>query len=182
MVTQGDIRGLESALRDWLVAFRPQVLDLINVSTLSLVHSDWGQWAWLEHGDIAAIPAASSSPVTIYTVPDDRRAYLDGIRADRAVGDNAIRAFQVDPPVGYAVANADGPDVEIIRVVTSTTALFWPDPGGRFDVFRIFPGPILMEPGTRVLMTPSGQGAVGSTYSFALRLRLTKLIRALAPD
>lgn len=127
----------------------------------------------------ASFSAGQTDPELVYTVPQDRRAWLGGLFASRASGDNLLRVIEVRYPAGHGTAQ----NLRLIRLTTEAVNVFWPDVGGRQAVtFCISVAPLLLEPGTLVYLTPNGDGVSASTAAYEMVMYQSKLIPNLPPN
>jgi len=139
---------------------------------------DWAVWSWAELGTISGISAGETASQTMFTVPDDERAYLDGAYAAINSGDNTISDLDmVYPFPSYGAGNGR---VFLAELGTAGTYCYWPHVGQTIN--RGVGGPLLLEPGQLVRFGLSGAGAAATEVVFALALRRTKIIRQLVPD
>jgi len=183
---KGEIPGLAGALKAALNHYMPGDLGVclldphLHVS-LPLEGLTW--WAWLEEVALSAAAAGSSDPVVMFTVPADERIELMYCFAERNSGDNTVRVFHVTPPADYR-SGTDSSDqtLSLITLSTGLVRLYWPDQAAtQANLQYMLTFPVLMEPGTTVSLVPGGVGATGSAWVCTLRMRRTKIIRALTP-
>lgn len=175
----GVMAGLNSSLLALLANFSPGDLGVCIVDEklqLSLPLADWGMWSWIEQGDTASITAASSVPINLFEVPTDERAWLDGFWVTRLSGDNTWKQLKITAPADYRAGNGVA---DLVELVSASTQIYWPN-GGQSTTKQL-PGPILLEPGSLVRLIPAGAGVAASVGTYAVLLRRTKLVRALAP-
>ena len=176
----GEYRGLDAALADVLAHYQPGPEGLASVDgcVITLPIEMWGQYAWVERVS-ASLSAGQGTAEVLYTVPADERNWLEYIYASRASGDNTVSAFRVIYPEGY-FGGASG-NLEAAELVTPTTQLYWPDPGGAQTLLMQMPTPAWLEPLTTVSLIPAGAGVGVSVFTSFIRLRRTKLIRHRDP-
>jgi len=183
---KGELPGLDDALLNLLGHYRPGSLGVCVVEpgmrVVLPVESPF-VWGWLESLTSPTAGAGDATALLIYTVPMDERNWLDSTYWVQVTGDNLIAALWVVPPAEYGSdPTPDATTVGILNFSTNPSRAFWPDSGGiQANIQLAVPGPILMEPGTEVYLKPDGTGAATSTWLGQLRLRRTKLVRALAP-
>lgn len=177
----GALPGLDRALLDMARGYRPGatgpcvIPDIIEVS-LPYLEAYW--WCFGYAPPLLGVAGASTAEEILYTVPDDRRCYLDWIEMGRYAGDNTVSILGIRYPEGYFDTN----DLQQLLIMTTASGnAFWPDPGGRQDVVACRPGPLLLEPGTQVIMYPGGGGVTATNWSRHLGLRLSAIVRARGP-
>jgi hypothetical protein len=68
----------------------------------------------------------------------------------------------------------------LVNPDTAGNNAFWP-PGDQAYQFGHGPIPVLLEPGTRIVIGPSGAGVSASTFNYEINLHRTKLLRAQDP-
>lgn len=179
----GEIPGLDVAYLQALRQYRPGLLGPCYVGNLlipTLSVPEWSVWSWLEADAAPSQGAGSTDVVTIFTVPPDERAWLDGVVILRASGDNTIINLDITYPADYRSAAV--PAIDLIYLATVNARIFWPDPAGQQTIDHGNPlGPILLEPGCTVRFDPNGAGVAATIWDYKIRLRRTKLIRALSP-
>ncbi len=180
----GVFRGVQAALLAFMESYRPGpegVCAVEAVARVDLPIELWAWWSWMEHVLTASISAGNTDPVTLYTVPLDERCWLDSIILERASGDNDIDGIQLVWPDPYR-EGGDANGTELALLSTSAPALWWPDSGGvQANVDRMRPGPVLLEPGHLIRMTPGGAGVAASTFRAEICMRRTTVTRALVP-
>lgn len=178
----GEIPGLDQALIDVLRAFKPGgvgVCELDPVIQVVLPVSWWMEWAWYETGSVS-VPASGGDPVTMYTVPQDERNFLEYLTAERTAGDNTFNMFTVDCVDGYR-GGADN-DLRLLQLTTAGTIAVWPDRAGRQTLTEwVDTWPLMLEPGTTVMLDPAAAGSSASTFKYKIRLLRQKIVRARAP-
>ncbi len=177
MSIQGGIRGIDVALRAWLRNYiMPDNFPGIQACVLALTIPDWSTWSWTQNGSTGNIAAGATTTQVLFTVPDDERAYLHGIYALVASGDNTIDGVGL----GFPAAYSSGGVLDLLQLATANAQIYWPHVGQTINR-GIGPTPVLLEPGTNIQLFPSGAGAAITTISFNMSLRRTKLIRQLDP-
>lgn len=178
MSVDGDLPGLDQALIQALKSYKPGPGGLaLSTCVISLAAPEWAVWSWWDHESIS-IAAAGDTLQAIFTVPQDERAWLYSAYTIRSSGDGNIVALAINPPANYGGATP----LEILRLGTATTRLWWPDIAARQTLdASMESGPILMEPGATLEVLPDGSGVAISVYLSAIILRRTKLVRAQAP-
>ena len=179
----GVMPGQQTALTSYLSNFSPGQLGiagLANDLVLSLPVPEWQWHAWYVESTADEQIAGFAGDVTFYTVPTNRRAYLDGVNLVRSTGDNEIDRFYITPPAAYS---EDRTGSIPIKLAAGATSLFWPDPGGVQTISEHYipAGPLLMEPGTTLGFRNDGSGVAASRFNFYMYLRLTPLVRNSAP-
>lgn len=181
-LSSGVVPGLDNALLDSLRNYKvggEGVDEIAPTMQLTLPVPEWGYYSWFIKGTTPSIPAGSSTVVDFYNVPDDIRMWVDSAYFIIASGDNRVNQFSLSAPVGYY----SGADPQIVMADMSTPAIYmmWPDVRGAqtFDYFA--GGPVLMEPGSKLQVKPSGAGVGASTITYHVLARATKLIRDRTP-
>lgn len=175
----GILRGLDKALGDWLYRLTSQAsqCELSKECMVTFPILDWHLYPWVEQGATASIPAGSVTPVTVYTVPRDRRGRLTHLHLLRTSGDNTISFANVFQAAGYGTGNRS---LSLGALVTPGTSLFWPTQGQVAQAWGpLFP--VLLEPGSTVTFTPTGAGISASLVDYYVALELTPMIRSRAP-
>jgi len=167
------------ALADILAHYRPSEEGASRIAGcfVSLPIPEWHQYAWMEAASTANIAAGNSDDVTLFTVPADERVWLDNITVDRASGDNTWQALRLQPGAGYGTGGAVQ---SLLWLVTADANIWWPHPPQAITASG-GPGPLLLEPGSVIILRPSGAGASISVASYAILMRRMKLVRARAP-
>jgi len=182
-LTSGVIPGLDNAVPDLLRNYNPGEVGIAQMAPniqVVLPYPEWAWWSKLIKGVTSDIPAASAVLVELFTVPADRRMWLDSCWMNRASGDNTINQFTIEFPTGYY--ETSGYDQIVMANLTSpTTDLMWPDTRGQQTLTHWAPGPVLLEPGSRLLVKPQGDGAGVSKFGFNILGRITKLVRERTP-
>ena len=174
----GVMAGLNASLIALLRNFQPGDLGVCVVDEkiqLSLPIAEWATWGWNQQ-DTITLGAGASAVVTVFTVPNDERIWLDYARCGRSSGDNDFRAIQITPPAGYSSLAAN---YSIMSLATLATSIYWPSGQQTADVD--VPGPILLEPGTIIQLLPGGTGVAATNVRIDINMRRTKMVRALAP-
>lgn len=185
MFGAGEIRGLDQALLDCLRAYKPSPEGPDGVSSqiiLGLPISDWAHFQLVEFGEVS-VPAASSVAVTVRTIPQDQRHYLEHVLVFRATGDNTIQAVQIVYPAGNIGAGTSSTGgIQLKRLITAGTLIYWPDRRATQAVlYSMEVYPLLLEPGSLVQILPAGAGAGASTFTTAVLTKGSKLIPAKTP-
>jgi len=181
--TSGVLPGLDAALLELLRNYRPGDIGICEVDPKLQLSLPMPEWAWYYLHSIATsatVAASTAATVVLYTVPMDRRAWLDGVFALRSGGsDNEIDRIWIQAPEGYYV----GAENQIIlkRLGTAGADIIWPDPSGLQASTYLQPGPILMEPGTQVQARFTGAGVAISSIYHQITMRQTKLLQAVLP-
>ena len=177
----GQLRGLAQALIDLLSNYSPGETGVSQLSPqlqLTLPDDDWATWAWSVIYPYT-YSAGESGVTTVYTVPDDERAYLWSIHSRIASGDNTLSNIAVTPPAAYLEGTGA---VTILGLTGTASEIFWPDPGGIQTVEHSQNGwPIMVEPGTVIGTNLKGVGVSSGIMSTTLILRKSKLVRAQSP-
>jgi len=179
--SSGVVSGLDASLINLLNNYRPGdigICELADQLQLSLPYPEWHLWGSAV-SDNPSLTAGQSGTVTMWTVPEDERAWLYGYKVKRETGDNKMVNLALVMAAGYA----EGPaSVPLIEVATSVIDLWWPDPAGILTATGPlgFP-PILIEPGSRLTVSADGTGVSASTFRVNLILTRMKLGRAMAP-
>jgi len=180
MATKGRVRGLDAALRDFLAAYQVGGVGLDGISTciITLPVTDWGDYGWMEQGQVS-LAAGESANETFFTVPDDERVWLQSILGNRVSGDNTWAGISVVFPEGYGSGTRSK---SMLALSTPATEIQWPDLTGRQTTDnQLDVSPILLEPGATLVVSPGGVGVAVTPFRFYIAMRRTKLIRALAP-
>jgi len=181
--TSGVLPGLDTSLRSSLRNYRPGDMGIDELSgqlQLTLPISNWEWFHFHAKGTTAEINASTAGNITVYTVPDDRRAWLDGLTFQRITGgdDNNMDRVLLEFPVGYY----DGDEHELqLKRITATSYLIWPDPSGLQTPTYLLPAPILLEPGTRIIVRWNGDGVAATATQYEIAMRQTKLVRQAVP-
>jgi len=179
--TSGVMTGLESSLLAILRNYRPGdigICELAEQLQLQLPLTDWATFCYVAEGDVTVL-AGNSDPQLLYTVPEDTRAWLDGIRCRRTSGDNNFYQLRYIQPPGYGSGTRVA---ELVQISTAATEIWWPDVASQANIFLALPhAPALLEPGALVYCIAQGDGVSASTLNYEIVMRQTKLIRALAP-
>ncbi|HIA03338.1 MAG TPA: hypothetical protein EYN66_15760 [Myxococcales bacterium] len=182
-LTSGVIPGLDNAVPDLLRNYNPGEVGIAHMASniqIVLPYPEWAWWSKLIKGTTGTIPAASAVLVEMFTVPADRRFWLDSCWMNILSGDNNINQFSIEFPSGYY--ETSGYDQIVMANLSSVgDNLMWPDVRGQQTMTNWAPGPVLCEPGTRLLVKPSGDGAGTSAIGFNILGRLTKLVRERTP-
>jgi len=139
---------------------------------------DWSEWSWIEQGVTLSIDAGSSDDITLFTVPSDERAVLDGVQVTRDSGDNTWIELHMTNPADYGAGTAE---YHLLHLETADADIYWPDAAQANTRHVAGPAPILLEPGTFVALAPSGAGVSASVASYRILMRRRKIIRSLAP-
>jgi len=173
----GTLRGGDRAMMEFLENYRgPEGIGL----QVTLPVPDWDRYAYLiTH--LETWDAGRTASHSTYTVPDDSRAVLLAFRSFRVTGDNEIDSVHFVYPAAYQEGNED--ESQLIAK-GSTLDIFWPDSTGIQSTSATYmkgPTPILMEPGTQLVLTPSGAGVSVSTFQTLIDVLVCKIIRAQAP-
>jgi len=181
MVMRGDVPGLDQMLCDMLDHYQPGVNGVAGLApalATVLPIPDWGVYSYLAYATVA-LSAAQSGTILAYTVPADRRAWIDSVLFQRQSGDNDWLAISIIPPTGYFEGTPA--TYYMLQLGAGATNIYWPDPGGKQTVDWIVPGPILCEPGTTVNIDPTGAGAGASVVRVGVRMLMMKAVRARLP-
>lgn len=177
-MVQGNITGLGVALREFLRNYQiNEDFQGISGCVLAMPVEDWASWAWVASGATPSIAAGNSDTITMFTVPDDERAYLDDVYARIDSGDNTINQLIVVQPAGYGGGNRT---LMLLDLTTPATTIYWPS-GQQTIEYGAGPTPKLLEPGALLNVRPSGAGAAASVIEFNFSLRRTKIVRTLQP-
>jgi len=181
MSVAGDLQNLDGALRDVLSHYQPGSVGLAEITScmVALTYAEWAWWSWLEAQPSASIAGGSAETIVMYTVPDNERVWLDGVVVRRNGGDNDLDYVDAAWPSDYRSGSLD--DIRLVELATNATRLYWPDENGSQAVVLYTPGPILLEPGSQIRMRTGGAGASASVFHWFIRMRRSKLVRALAP-
>lgn len=178
----GDLPGSEQALIQLFRAWRPGVLGIPFIAPsmmLSLPYGEWHEYASIENAN-GSLTAGQGTREILYTVPEDRRQWLEYVFVDRATGDNTFSDIGILPVEGYRVGSTVA---VLILLGTAATSIWWPTDANQANVTRaVVPTrPLMLEPGTALSLLPSGAGVAGSNVTIQLFLRSTPLTRALTP-
>jgi len=176
----GNLVDLDGALRDLLQRYVPSGEGLTKITgcIIALSVPAWAEASVYDSGSVASIGAGSGAVQVFYTVPQDRRVWLDGVRFDRASGDNTVNRIGVIQPEGYT---NDATDMALIQYSTAPDNGFWPDPGIQANIQVVAGSPLLLEPGATIQLNPSGAGASATVFRFYLQYRLMRIVRQFAP-
>lgn len=177
--TSGVMPGLNSSLIDLLQNYRPGDLGICNLDekiTLTLNYPEWAWYVWMVQPANITIPASQGADEIVYTIPGDRRAYLEAYSVTRASGDNDFDYFFVDHPDGYWEGGAQAQEV-LIRPVSAATVLMWPDVAFTQTISLYSPSPKLLEPGTQIGFRSGATGVSETVFTVRLCMRMTKLVR-----
>lgn len=177
----GVMAGLNASFLALLANFSPSDLGVCVLDEklqVSLAIPDWATYSYFESLASPSIDAASSTSVTLLTVPQDERWHLDQVRATRASGDNTALSFCLVYPAGYFAGDARN---VFIRAGSPGSILFWPDPGNGQSVDQYQSPSILLEPGTILELDPGGAGVAATIFTVTMATRRTKVIRTRAP-
>ena len=177
----GNLGGLAQALIHLLANYSPGetgINELDPSLQLTLPYPEWHIWS----SSIVypyTYSAGESGLKDVFTVPDDERAWFDGIHSRIASGDNKLSNISLVMPAGYYEGSAN---TIILGLTTNDTEIFWPDPAGIQTVERLLGWPpLLLEPGTKVQVNLKGSGVSGGIFSTDVLVRRMKLRRAIAP-
>lgn len=181
--TSGVMPGLDAALLDRLRNYRPGdigICELADKLQLTLPLPEWAWYCYAAIGQSAEADAGFSGFTDIYTMPTDRRAWVDGVVFSRAGGDdNTMDRVTLKMPPGYVTGASD--QVDLKRLDTAGTSIIWPDPSGTQASSRLMPGPVLMEPGATLQVRWSGAGVAATAANYEILMRMTKLVRNVVP-
>ncbi len=138
----------------------------------------WSEAAFIEV-TTANLTAGQVADQTVLQIPGNERAWLDGIVAFRATGDNLVHRILVEYPPGYGSGNRTLRLLEIVAV----TDIWWPDSGtgNQVIVLGVMTGSLLIEPLTNIQLSFDGTGVAASTFTVQIIRRRMKLTRAQAP-
>jgi len=180
MTISGNLVDLDGALRDLLQRYVPDGEGLTKIQGCMIVLTvpAWAEASVYDTGNVASIGAGSGAVQIFFTVPPDRRLWLDGLRFDRASGDNAVNRIGVVQPQGYT---NDATDMALIQYSTAPNSGFWPDPAIQANIQAMAGGPLLLEPGATIQLNPSGAGASATVFRYYLQYRLMRLVRQFSP-
>lgn len=177
----GVMAGLNSSLLAWFANFSPSDLGIAVMDPkiqIALSVPDWASWTEFQSANTESLDAGTSTEEVLHTIPDDERAVLQSVRVNRLTGDNTINWVEVLHPALYAPGNRQ----EILHQLSSAdTQIFWPDYGGDQTCTLANPIPPLLEPGSQIRLRPAGAGAGATVFTYYIRLKSTKLVRAIAP-
>mgnify|MGYP001600830820 FL=1 len=178
----GVLRGLDTALGGWLARFasRANQCRLSDECMVVFPVDHWADHAWSVNDVTGTIAIGSSTLVTIYTVPRDRRFHLEFIFVQRASGDNTAQTLTANQPAGY------GPGAAwvdpLAELTVGAASMQWPAYSGTYNYNRVAGAlPVLLEPGATITLGPGGAGIATSTFNIYISGRLTPLVRARAP-
>lgn len=179
--TSGVVPGLDETFLDRLRNYRPGDIGICELADTLQVTFPVPEWAWFRFnatgiGDL--VSAGLDADQIIYTVPMDRRCWLDGVVLERGNGDNLIDKLLLQAPEGYYV---DGNQIVLKRITTDGLFLTWPDPNAIQASDYLQPSPILLEPGTRIVIRWAGAGVSPTGMNYEINMRHTKLVRQGAP-
>lgn len=178
---QGNTRGLEGALNQWLSNYRPGVegvCEIDPVIRVTMPVEGWSSYSYLGKGT-GSLTAGQATGEPLLTVPEDERWDIWFIRVTRAGGDNNFLQLAVTFPPDY------GEDTRVhvlMQLSVVTTVIWWPDPGAVQGVDWISNHePMSLEPGSILTLVPSGSGAAVTPIEYDIPMRRTKLVRTRIP-
>lgn len=179
---RGTLPGMDATLLGLFANYNPGELGVAELSerfNLTFPYDLWAWYAFYKEALTENWPAGSTTTVTIYTVPTNRRLWFQGFSCERSSGDNLMNQLMISYPTGYY----EGTDFQpmLLDLTSPATILCWPDEGGRQASTRWMPGPILLEPGTQVQLKPSGAGAAVTKFEYSILGRMTDLVRDSTP-
>lgn len=179
MTVNGDIPGLDGALRDAMRAYEPGDVGVsrLDACVISLGFAEWAWYSWYEKGSSASITAGATGNLVVYTTPLDRLTWVDYVSILRTSGDNLVEEIQFNLPEGYFAGSE--PELLALLLSTATTRAFWPDPGGVQTVGEVCPGPLLLQPGTEIRLRHDGTGVAATVFNYRIVMRQSKLVRSL---
>ncbi len=90
-----------------------------------------------------------------------------------------MRNIPIVWPKGYFL---DRDTFRIIALDGDANEIFWPDVPSEQAIAWQIPGPLFLEPGSKVVLRPAGVGVAASVFQYDLIMKRCKLIRALPPD
>jgi hypothetical protein len=177
----GNLGGLAQALIHLLANYNPGesgISELASNLQLTLPVPDWGLWA-LTVIYPYTYTGGESGLETVFTVPDDERAYLQAVHSRIASGDNKVSNIALVAPAAYQ----EGTGVAyLVGTSASVDEIFWPDPGAvQTPDHLLNHSPLLLEPGTRIQVNLDGDGVSSGILDTKLLLLKSKLIRAQTP-
>lgn len=176
---QGQIVGLDAALRDFLRTYEmPDNFPGIKDCVLALPLPNWQEWGWVEQGDTASQGAGSTTPVTVFTVPDNERAMLHSFELVRASGDNTTRSLSYTQGADYGTGSREQ---LLVYPAVAAVGVWWPIMADLAISRAGAPGPVLLEPGAIVAFLPEGAGVGATIWTYSLSLTRTKIVRVLTP-
>lgn len=176
--------GVPEAAREMFTQYRPSEQGVCALSpemNITLPYAEWAWYEWVERMSTGALAAGETDPATVWTVPQDERNYLVHMRVALAGGDNDVQNLRLFSPVGYFASTGDA-SIVIAQKATPDQTMIWPDPSNIQTLVVWWNGPILLEPGTLVQLTPAGAGVAATTWTVYLALRRSLIVRALVPQ
>jgi len=183
---QGTLPGLNASLLAVFGNYMPGEIGVSELSEKVNINLPIAEWAWFPtyvEVDQPTISAGSASDQTFYTIPSDRRCYLDGMNVLRSGGDNLVDRLYITYPEGY-YTNTGGVRVIPLLLGSGATTIWWPDNSGvqtAGDYFMPSSGPLFLEPGTTLGFRTTGAGASGSGFKCRLMVRFSPLVRSMVP-
>lgn len=175
----GEIPGLQAALLDALRSYAPSDLGVCVLSptlNVTLPIADWAVWGWIEVATVN-LTAAQAGSITMFTMPQDERGWMEFITIARDSGDNTINSLNIVQPAGYGSGDRI---VTLMSPSVASTTLFWPDLVSEQTLdatSKVDHSPLLLEPGGYVYFSASGAGASASVFRIRAFMRRTKVIR-----
>jgi len=176
--TKGVWPGLNASLLDALVNFRPGDVGIDKLAPgiqLTMPVDLWQWYSFYIQVDIT-LAGGVSTGFDLYQVPEDRRGWVDSVVVRRLSGDNLVDRIRLEAPPGYFIG---GDDQVLFLLDSADPQIAWPDPGeaGRYRV----PGPLLLEPGAKLISQTNGTGVAETVFRAQINMRQTKMVRALRP-
>jgi len=179
----GTMSGLDASLIRILRNYAPGdegINGLDDQLRLVLAVPEWAWFTWVLDNNFTATAGLNGNTV-LWTVPADTRALLSRWRMQRDSGDNLVSELRVTHPGAYTEPG-DNSTEALIRMVTVTSWIFWPDSGGIQDYNSICEAPVLLEPGTMLEAYTNGTGVSNTQFQYTIRLKLTKIIPVRPPQ
>lgn len=176
--SSGVMPGLDSSLMALLRNYRPGDIGICEVADkiqISLPIPWWYEYGDVAQGNISGFAAGTGDTGTMLTVPADERWMLESVRFGRVGGDNTINRISVAFPVGYGSGDRT---VTLQSITGGSPQMYWPNNGGGQAVGDAGErwGPMLLEPGALLTLTPNSVGVAATTFGYIVVTRRTKLV------
>lgn len=183
MPAKGSANNLGTVLREFLRGFRPGrggLDSILDAQMMTLPLPAWAQWAQVTNGNTASQLAGSTTRITLETVPNDQRWWLNILFVTTSTGDNLPGNLVITGgglyPAGvvFLANNEAGTRAYMGWPMVKSTS------GANVDTSYGPAGNLLLEPGTIISLDPTGAGIAATVFTYRMHTLRTKLVRTTA--